>query len=73
MPYQQYGTVNRWLSARFLLLSSCIVALVALIAVMTPTIDASLAGFALAFSDSLLMDVSTLPLVYRRYLTHGSF
>ncbi|TBU28095.1 multidrug resistance-associated ABC transporter [Dichomitus squalens] len=54
--YWMWG-VNRWLSARFLLLSSCVVALVALVAVMTPRIDASLAGFALAFSGSFLMDL----------------
>ncbi|PIL23137.1 ATP-binding cassette transporter [Ganoderma sinense ZZ0214-1] len=54
--YWMWG-VNRWLSVRFLLLSSVVVALTALVSVMSPSIDASLAGFALAFASSLLGDL----------------
>lgn len=50
--------MNRWLSARFNLLSSAVIGITAFVAVLTPTIDASLAGFALAFATSLLSDVS---------------
>ena len=47
--------------------------LVAIVAVMSPSIDASLAGFALAFSGSFLMDVSAPPLTGWLGLTLGSF
>ena len=50
--------MNRWLSARFNLLSSAVIGMTAFVAVLTPGIDASLAGFALAFATSLLGDVS---------------
>jgi hypothetical protein len=49
--------VNRWLSSRFNLLSSAIIGVVGLISVLT-RIDASLAGFALAFASTITRDVS---------------
>ncbi len=52
------SSVNRWLSARFNLLSSAVIGITAFVAVLSPTIDASMAGFALAFATSLLGDVS---------------
>ncbi|RPD54947.1 multidrug resistance-associated ABC transporter [Lentinus tigrinus ALCF2SS1-7] len=56
-PYYWMWGVNRWLSARFNLLSSAVIGITAFVAVVTPTIDASLAGFALAFASSLLSDL----------------
>jgi len=50
---------NRWLSVRFNLLSSAIVGLTGLAAILTPRIEAALAGFALAFASTVTMDVST--------------
>ena len=47
--------------------------LVAVVAVMSPSIDASLAGFALAFSSSFLMDVSSPPSTMTLVLTLGSY
>ena len=37
--------VNRWLSVRFNLFSSCIIGLAAFVTILTPTVDAALAGF----------------------------
>jgi hypothetical protein len=51
--------VNRWLSIRFNLLSSVIVGLTGLTAILTPSIDASLAGFTLAFASTVTSDVSS--------------
>ncbi|KAL4260343.1 ATP-binding cassette transporter C [Pleurotus pulmonarius] len=56
-PYYWMWGVNRWLSARFNLLSSAIVGVTALVALITPRIDASLAGFALAFASSISGDL----------------
>jgi hypothetical protein len=50
--------VNRWLSSRFNLLSSAIIGVVGLIAVLT-NLDASLAGFALTFAGTITGDVSS--------------
>ncbi|KIJ61804.1 hypothetical protein HYDPIDRAFT_183028 [Hydnomerulius pinastri MD-312] len=50
--YWQWG-VNRWLSARYDLLSAAIVGITGFIAVMTPSISAALAGFALSFAASM--------------------
>ncbi|KIJ61575.1 hypothetical protein HYDPIDRAFT_31181 [Hydnomerulius pinastri MD-312] len=52
-PYYWMWGVNRWLSTRFNLLSSAVVGLTGLVAVMSPSISASLAGFALAFSSNI--------------------
>lgn len=55
-------TVNRWLSARFNLLSSVLVGITAVAVLVAPGVDASMAGFALAFagtfSHNLLFVVS---------------
>lgn len=62
--------VNRWLSARFNLLSSAVIGVTAIVCVLTPSINASLAGMALAFSSTILNDVSAfLPSYYSRMLT----
>jgi|SRR6266851_4126025 hypothetical protein len=50
--------VNRWLSVRLNLLSAGIVGLVAFATILTPTIDAALAGFILAFASTVTSDVS---------------
>lgn len=54
----RHHSVNRWLSVRFNLLSSAVVGITAFVAVLSPGIDASMAGFALTFASSLLVDVS---------------
>ncbi len=53
-----FHTVNRWLVIRFNLLSAVIVGLVAFVSILTPTIDAALAGFILAFASTATNDVS---------------
>ena len=50
--------VNRWLSVRFNLYSSGIIGLAAFGTILTPTIDAALAGFILAFASTVTMDAS---------------
>ena len=49
--------VNRWLSVRFNLLSAVILGLTAFVTILTPTIDAALAGFILAFATTITNDV----------------
>ncbi|KAA1472498.1 multidrug resistance-associated ABC transporter [Dentipellis sp. KUC8613] len=56
-PYYWMWGVNRWLSVRFNLLSSVIVGLTGVVAIMTPRIDAALAGFTLAFSSTITNDI----------------
>ncbi|CCM00229.1 uncharacterized protein FIBRA_02257 [Fibroporia radiculosa] len=56
-PYYWMWGVNRWLSARFNLLSSAVVGVTAFVAILTPGISASLAGFALAFASTVLNDL----------------
>lgn len=48
---------NRWLSIRFDLLSSAVIGLTAFVAVLSPSISAALAGFALAFASSMTHNV----------------
>ncbi|KAG2156756.1 multidrug resistance-associated ABC transporter [Suillus bovinus] len=62
--YWQWA-VNRWLSARFDLLSAATVGVTGLIAVSTPTISAALAGFALSFAGSMTF---TLLFLVRRFV-----
>ncbi|KAH7925973.1 P-loop containing nucleoside triphosphate hydrolase protein [Leucogyrophana mollusca] len=62
--YWQWG-VNRWLSARYDLLSAATVGLIGFIAVLTPSISASLAGFALAFASTMTF---TLLFLVRRFV-----
>ncbi|EPQ52410.1 hypothetical protein GLOTRDRAFT_26339, partial [Gloeophyllum trabeum ATCC 11539] len=56
-PYYWMWGVNRWLSARYNLLSSAVVGITGLVAIFTPRIDASLAGFALAFASTVTNDL----------------
>ena len=56
--FMTLGAVNRWLSVRFNLLSAVIVGLTAFVTILTPTIDAALAGFILAFATTITTDVS---------------
>lgn len=49
--------VNRWLSVRFNLLSAGIVGAIALVCLITPSITASTAGFALAFASTITGDL----------------
>jgi hypothetical protein len=46
-------TVSRWLSIRFNLFSCAIVSSAALVCLLSPSISASLAGFALAFASTI--------------------
>jgi len=50
--------VNRWLSVRFNLYSAGIIGLASFVTILTPTIDAALAGFILAFASTVTIDVS---------------
>ena len=45
--------VNRWLSVRFNLLSSVVIGITGLVCLVTPSISASTAGFALAFASMI--------------------
>ncbi|KAJ7785356.1 multidrug resistance-associated ABC transporter [Mycena maculata] len=56
-PYYWLWGVNRWLSIRFNILSSLIMGLIALMAVLNGSISASLAGFALAFANTITNDL----------------
>lgn len=49
--------VNRWLSIRFNLLSAGIVGATGLACLLTPSISASFAGFALAFATTITGDL----------------
>jgi len=49
--------VNRWLSVRFNLLSAGLVGVTALACLITPSITASTAGFALAFASTITNDL----------------
>ena len=54
-----HKSVNRWVSTRFNLLSSVVVGLTGVVALINPRIDASLAGFTLAFASTVTNDVSS--------------
>ncbi|KAJ4490185.1 multidrug resistance-associated ABC transporter [Lentinula aciculospora] len=56
-PYYWMWGVNRWLSIRFNVLSSCILGAIACIAVFNPAISASLAGFSIAFAYTVTSDL----------------
>ncbi|PPQ81930.1 hypothetical protein CVT25_013778 [Psilocybe cyanescens] len=56
-PYYWMWGVNRWLSVRFNLLSAGIVGSTALVCLLTPSISASMAGFALAFASTITNDL----------------
>lgn len=50
-------TVNRWLSARFNLLSAVMIGITAVIVLVTPGVNAAMAGFALAFAGGVSHDL----------------
>ena len=54
---QNLSIVNRWLSVRFNLISACVIGITGFVAVASPSISASLAGFALAFASTVTNDV----------------
>lgn len=56
-PYFWMWSVNRWLSARFNLLSSVVVGITGVTTMLTPGVDAALAGFALAFASTITGDL----------------
>ncbi|KAF9484310.1 multidrug resistance-associated ABC transporter [Pholiota conissans] len=56
-PYYWMWGVNRWLSVRFNLLSAGIVGATGLVCLITPSISASAAGFALAFASTITIDL----------------
>ncbi|KAF8627345.1 hypothetical protein AX15_004416 [Amanita polypyramis BW_CC] len=56
-PYYWMWGVNRWLSIRFNLLSTGIVGAIALVSLISPSISASFAGFALAFASTITHDL----------------
>nr|XP_019043546.1 ATP-binding cassette transporter [Kwoniella bestiolae CBS 10118]OCF22476.1 ATP-binding cassette transporter [Kwoniella bestiolae CBS 10118] len=58
-------TVNRWLSARFNLLSAVMVGLTAVAVLIAPGVDAAMAGFALSFAGTICHD---LLFVVRRFV-----
>ncbi|KAH6905512.1 hypothetical protein BKA70DRAFT_1564861 [Coprinopsis sp. MPI-PUGE-AT-0042] len=64
-PYYWLWGVNRWLSIRSNLLSSAVVVAAGLACLVTPSISASLAGFALAFASTITND---LRLMIRRFV-----
>ncbi|KAH7104982.1 multidrug resistance-associated ABC transporter [Auriculariales sp. MPI-PUGE-AT-0066] len=59
-PYYWLSSINRWLATRFNMVSSVVVGIAGAIILLNPSIDASLAGFALAFATSLTNDVMGL-------------
>ncbi|EPQ52340.1 multidrug resistance-associated ABC transporter [Gloeophyllum trabeum ATCC 11539] len=65
-PYYWMSGVNRWLLARYNLLSSAVVGITALVAILTPRIDASLAGFMLAFASTVTTDLLHLVIRFVR-------
>ena len=52
-----FGTVNRWLSVRFNLLSAGLVGATGIVCLITPGVTASTAGFALAFAATITNDL----------------
>jgi len=56
-PFWWMWSVNRWLSARFNLLSSVVLGITGVTAMLTPGVDAALAGFALAFASTITGDL----------------
>ncbi|KAI0312306.1 multidrug resistance-associated ABC transporter [Amylostereum chailletii] len=56
-PYYWMWGVNRWLSIRFNMYSAGLVGVTGVVAVMSPKIDAALAGFTLAFASNVTNDI----------------
>ncbi|KAG2008510.1 ATP-binding cassette transporter [Coprinopsis cinerea AmutBmut pab1-1] len=64
-PFYWMWAVNRWLSIRFNLISTAMVGATGLACLVNPSINASLAGFALAFATTITND---LLFVVRRFV-----
>ncbi|KAJ6495416.1 P-loop containing nucleoside triphosphate hydrolase protein [Mycena sanguinolenta] len=56
-PYYWLWGVNRWLSIRFNILSSVIMGAIAVVSVLNGSISAALAGFSLAFANTITGDL----------------
>ncbi|GAB1519113.1 hypothetical protein RhiTH_002179 [Rhizoctonia solani] len=56
-PYYGMWSVNRWLSVRFNMLSATIVAITGAVMLVDNNVDASFAGFALAFASTITGDL----------------
>ncbi|KAF8069172.1 multidrug resistance-associated ABC transporter [Lyophyllum atratum] len=56
-PFYWMWGVNRWLSMRFNLLSCGVIGATAVVALITPSINAPLAGFALTFASTITGDL----------------
>ncbi|KZT35927.1 hypothetical protein SISSUDRAFT_1064088 [Sistotremastrum suecicum HHB10207 ss-3] len=56
-PYYWMWGVNRWLSARFNLLSSAVVGVTGVVVLITPNMNAAMAGFALTFASTIMQDL----------------
>ncbi|KAI0034681.1 P-loop containing nucleoside triphosphate hydrolase protein [Vararia minispora EC-137] len=56
-PFYWMWGVNRWLSVRFNVFSGIILGMTGLVAILTPGVDAALAGFMLAFASSITGDI----------------
>ncbi|CEL57922.1 ATP-dependent bile acid permease OS=Saccharomyces cerevisiae (strain ATCC 204508 / S288c) GN=YBT1 PE=1 SV=2 [Rhizoctonia solani AG-1 IB] len=56
-PYYGMWSVNRWLSVRFNMLSATIVAITGVVMLVDKDVDASFAGFALAFASTITGDL----------------
>ncbi|EUC65182.1 multidrug resistance-associated ABC transporter, partial [Rhizoctonia solani AG-3 Rhs1AP] len=56
-PYYGMWSVNRWLSVRFNILSAAIVAITGVVMLIDKNVDASFAGFALAFASTITGDL----------------
>ncbi|KAJ2928554.1 hypothetical protein H1R20_g8546, partial [Candolleomyces eurysporus] len=56
-PWYWMWAVNRWLSIRFDFLAATVVGAASAACLMTPTISAPLAGFALAFASTIMNDL----------------
>lgn len=65
-------TVNRWLSARFNMLSSAMIGLTAVIVLGTPGVTAAMAGFALAFAGGISHDLLFVVSPTQALLTAGA-
>ncbi|KAF9459133.1 multidrug resistance-associated ABC transporter [Collybia nuda] len=57
IPFYWMWGANRWVSIRFNLFSACISGVTALMILVTPSINASLAGFALTFAYTITIDI----------------
>ena len=63
--------MNRWLSVRVSLLSVGVVGVTGLVCLVTPSISASMAGFALAFTSTITNDLYFMVCFKWRWLWTG--